>query len=280
MTKKEYFSKVCFCHSRFDSLMTPEGTKYEPASCWKDVYYTLRNAKKLICITGWAVWDQLHLFRGADKAIYNKTLGELLIEKANEEVDVSVMVWSEYTSGSILPEKGFMGTHDMETYNRFKNTKVKCALAPREISVNELTDYTQNVFSSGAYTHHQKSIIADADNGGGARRLVAFVGGLDLTGGRWDTPEFPLFSTLLNEHEGDFRNSNAKSIPETQGPREPWHDIHSLVEGPVAYDVLENFYERWDKQVGFFSAVLFNHNYDNMHSCFYFLRIRARNTES
>ena len=190
------------------------------------------------------------------------------------------MVWSEYTSGKVLPEKGFMGTHDMETYNRFKNTRVKCALAPREISVNELTDYTQNVFSSGAYTHHQKSIIADADNGGGARRLVAFVGGLDLTGGRWDTPEFPLFSTLLNEHSGDFRNSNAKSIPEMQGPREPWHDIHSLVEGPVAYDVLENFYERWDKQVGFFSAVLFNHNYNNMHSCFYFLRIRARNTES
>ena len=88
MTKKEYFAKVCFCHSRFDSLMTPEGIKYEPASCWKDVYYTLRNAKKLICITGWAVWDQLHLFRGADKAIYNKTLGELLIEKANEGVQV------------------------------------------------------------------------------------------------------------------------------------------------------------------------------------------------
>ena len=117
-----------------------------------------------------------------------------------------------------------MGTHDMETYNRFKNTKVTCALAPREISVNELTDWTQNQFSSGAYTHHQKSIIADAENpiGGAARRLVAFVGGLDLTGGRYDTPEFPLFSTLLREHYLDFRNSNAKSVPPMQGPREPW----------------------------------------------------------
>lgn len=165
------------------------------------------------------------------------------------------MVWSEYTSGTILPEKGFMGTHDMETFNRFKNTKVNCALAPREISVNELTDWTQNQFSSGAYTHHQKSIIVDAENSmGGARRLVAFVGGLDLTGGRYDTPEFPLFSTLLNEHYGDFRNSNAKSVPPTQGPREPWHDIHSKVEGPVAHDVFENFYERWEKQVCFWST--------------------------
>ena len=68
--------------------MTPEGTKYEPAAGWKDVYYTLKGAQKLICITGWAVWDQLQLFRGEDKAIYDKTLGELLIEKANEGVQV------------------------------------------------------------------------------------------------------------------------------------------------------------------------------------------------
>ena len=69
--------------------MTPENTKYEPASCWKDVYFTLRAAKKLICITGWAVWDQLYLFRGENKKIYDKTLGELLIEKANEGVTVT-----------------------------------------------------------------------------------------------------------------------------------------------------------------------------------------------
>ncbi len=55
------------------------------------------------------------------------------------------------------------------------------------------------------------------------------MGGLDLTGGRYDTPCHPLYSTLLNEHYGDFRNSNAKSVPPEQGPREPWHDIHSKV---------------------------------------------------
>ena len=74
--------------SRFESLISREGIKYEPAACWKDVYFTLRGAKKLICITGWAVWDKLHLFREEDKAIYSKTLGELLIEKANEGVKV------------------------------------------------------------------------------------------------------------------------------------------------------------------------------------------------
>ena len=173
---------------------------------------------------------------------------------------VYVMVWSEKTSGDVV-EKGFMNTHDMETYNLFKNTKVKCALAPRELERNELTDYLQNEFASGTYTHHQKSVIVDAPMQqftslpapGGApeeetRRLIAFVGGLDLTGGRWDTPSHELFSTLLNEHLDDFRNSNAKSVPPEQGPRQPWHDIHMRVEGPAAHDIFLNFYERWLKQ--------------------------------
>lgn len=30
-------------------------------------------------------------------------------------------------------------------------------------------------------------------------------------------------------------------------PREPWHDMHSKIDGPAAYDVLTNFEERWLK---------------------------------
>lgn len=30
-------------------------------------------------------------------------------------------------------------------------------------------------------------------------------------------------------------------------PREPWHDLHSKIDGPAAYDVLTNFEERWRK---------------------------------
>ena len=33
------------------------------------------------------------------------------------------------------------------------------------------------------------------------------------------------------------------------GPREPWHDVHSRAEGPVAIDCLTNFEQRWRKQV-------------------------------
>ena len=32
------------------------------------------------------------------------------------------------------------------------------------------------------------------------------------------------------------------------GPRQPWHDIHCRLQGPVATDVLVNHVQRWLKQ--------------------------------
>ena len=44
------------------------------------------------------------------------------------------------------------------------------------------------------FTHHQKTVVVDAEmTGSDKRRLVGFIGGVDLTDGRFDTPEFPLF---------------------------------------------------------------------------------------
>lgn len=32
------------------------------------------------------------------------------------------------------------------------------------------------------------------------------------------------------------------------GPREPWHDIHMRVSGPIVLDILQNFRERWQRE--------------------------------
>ena len=106
------------------------------------------------------MWDKLHLLRGPGSD--GRTLGQLLVDKAEEGVAVYVMLWSEKTSGDVIGQKGVMGTHDMETFHFFKTTKVCCALAPRELEVNEFTDLLHNEFASGAYTHHQKCVILDA----------------------------------------------------------------------------------------------------------------------
>lgn len=233
----------------FANLQKPDGRLHVPARCFYDIYHGIKSARNIICVTGWAVWDKLTLQRGRNPSVSFTTIGDLLIERANAGVDVYVMIWSEKTSSEAIAQ-GFLGTHDMETYGRFKGTKVKCALAPRALDKKELSDYFQNEFISGTYTHHQKSIVCDAHNPNtpGKQRLIAFVGGFDLTGGRWDTPSHPLFSTLLYEHKNDFRNKNVHCISPTQGPREPWHDIHARVEGSIAFDVFQNFSDRWLKQ--------------------------------
>lgn len=56
------------------------------------------------------------------------------------------------------------------------------------------------------YTHHQKTVIVDADAGNNRRKIMAFVGGLDLCDGRYDTPHHPLFRTLKTEHKDDYHN--------------------------------------------------------------------------
>ncbi len=46
--------------------------RYDAQACWHDVYHALMGAENLICITGWAVWDKLQLFRGSDLNIDNR----------------------------------------------------------------------------------------------------------------------------------------------------------------------------------------------------------------
>ena len=56
------------------------------------------------------------------------------------------------------------------------------------------------------YTHHQKTVIVDTDAGGSKRKILAFLGGLDLCDGRYDTPQHPIFSTLQTVHKDDYHN--------------------------------------------------------------------------
>ncbi|XP_073295739.1 phospholipase D alpha 1 [Primulina huaijiensis] len=230
------------------------GKYYEPHRCWEDVFDAITNAKHLIYITGWSVYTEIALIRDSrrQKEGGDTTLGELLKKKASEGVKVIMLVWDDRTSVGLLKKDGLMATHDEETEHYFQGTEVNCVLCPR--NPDDGGSFVQDLQISTMFTHHQKIVVVDSSLPNGEderRRIVSFVGGIDLCDGRYDTPFHSLFRTLDTAHHDDFHQPNFTGAVITKGgPREPWHDIHSRLEGPIAWDVLFNFEQRWKKQGG------------------------------
>ncbi|KAM7483646.1 hypothetical protein LguiB_008229 [Lonicera macranthoides] len=230
------------------------GKYYEPHRCWEDIFDAITKARHLIYITGWSVYTEIALIRDSrrQKPGGDITLGELLKKKANEGVAVLMLVWDDRTSVDLLKKDGLMATHDEETANFFEGTDVHCVLCPR--NPDDGGSMIQDLQISTMFTHHQKIVIVDSEMPSGEsrqRRIMSFVGGLDLCDGRYDSPFHSLFRTLDTAHHDDFHQPNFTGADITKGgPREPWHDIHSRLEGPIAWDVLFNFEQRWKKQGG------------------------------
>ncbi|WCJ30288.1 phospholipase D alpha 1 [Euphorbia peplus] len=235
-------------------ILLKDGKTYEAQRCWEDIFDAIANAKHLVYITGWSVYTEITLVRDPHRPKQNGglKLGELLKRKADEGVNVLMLVWDDRTSVEEFKKDGLMATHDQETEQYFRNTKVHCVLCPR--NPDNGGSIVQGFEISTMFTHHQKSVIVDfemPDNASTKRRIVSFVGGIDLCDGRYDTQDHPLFKTLDTIHHDDFHQPNFQgSSIQKGGPREPWHDIHCKLEGPIAWDVLYNFEQRWKKQVG------------------------------
>ena len=118
--------------------------------------------------------------------IDQRTLGQILVDKANEGVSVFVMIWDDPSSVRLFGVAGVQATNDEATYNFFRPTKVNCVKVAREIDFSKDQFWSDVGQATGSihYTHHQKSVVCDAAGPGNLRRLVAFVGGIDLTNGK------------------------------------------------------------------------------------------------
>lgn len=74
-------------------------------------------------------------------------------------------------------------------------------------------------------SHHQKVVVVDD--------AVAFVGGLDLTRCRWDTPEHTCDAPLRCDADGK--------------PHGPFHDVQAIVDGDAARALGELVRARWQR---------------------------------
>ena len=56
------------------------------------------------------------------------------------------------------------------------------------------------------FTHHQKCVLVDTQASGNKRKITAFIGGLDLCDGRYDTPDHRLFCDMDTVFLNDIHN--------------------------------------------------------------------------
>ncbi|CAN8320846.1 unnamed protein product [Cochlearia groenlandica] len=225
-----------------------DGTFYQHERCWEDICHAILEAHHMVYVVGWSIFHKVKLVRETSRRFPNGddlSLGDLLKYKSEEGVRVLLLVWDDKTSHNkyFINTTGVMQTHDEETRKFFKRSSVSCVLSPRYAS-SKLSIFKQQVVGT-LFTHHQKCVIVDAQASGNNRKISAFIGGIDLCDGRYDTPQHTLFKGLDTVFQGDFHNPTFPGG--TKAPREPWHDLHCKVEGPSAYDILTNFEQRWKK---------------------------------
>ncbi|KAL8459390.1 hypothetical protein ACS0TY_036764 [Phlomoides rotata] len=162
-------------------------------------------------------------------------LGDLLKKKSEQGVRVLMLIWKDKTSFDkfFSNSTGIMKTHDKETHKFFKDSAVRCLLAPR-FTNSTFRNFKEQTLRA-LYSQHQKCVIVDTQGDADNRKLTAFLGGLNLCDGRYDTPEHRLYRDLDTVFKDDFHNPI-----DDHGPREPWHDLHCKLEGPAI-----NFEQRW-----------------------------------
>uniref|UniRef100_A0A2N9HQH0 Phospholipase D n=1 Tax=Fagus sylvatica TaxID=28930 RepID=A0A2N9HQH0_FAGSY len=229
-------------------ILLDGGKIFQHAKCWEEICHAILEAHHLIYVIGWSIYHRVKLVRESSQPLPaggELSLGDLLKYKSQQGVRVIMLIWDDKTSHDkfLLKTEGVMQTHDEETKKFFRHSSVHCVLAPRYAS-NKLSIFKQQVVGT-LFTHHQKCVVLDTQASGNNRKITAFIGGLDLCDGRYDTPEHRLFGDLDTVFENDIHNPTFPSCD--HGPRQPWHDLHCKIEGPAAYDILKNFEQRWKK---------------------------------
>ncbi|CAG8984041.1 hypothetical protein HYALB_00002982 [Hymenoscyphus albidus] len=213
------------------------------------VSVALERATETIYICDWWLSPELFLRR---PPYFNQEwrLDQILKRKAESGVKIFVIVYREVEAAL--------------TCNSAHTKHALQALCPKgtpghgNIVVMRHPDH--NVLENAAdmtfyWAHHEKFIVIDYN--------LAFIGGLDLCFGRWDSHQHPLadvhpegVSTEVwpgqdfnNNRVMDFQSVNdwkSNELSKAEYGRMPWHDVAMAVVGDCVYDIAEHFVLRWN----------------------------------
>ncbi|KAG8716450.1 Phospholipase D1 [Ceratobasidium sp. 423] len=230
--------------NRFDSFAP---IRLNVAAQWlvdgRDYFWNLSRAillaKERIYIHDWWLSPELYLRRPGKEQF---RLDRLLKRKAEEGVKIFVILYKEVSNRTTPTDSNYT-----------KQTLVN-------LHPNIMVQRSPSHFATGTFywAHHEKLCVID--------EAIAFMGGLDMCFGRWDTAQHVLIDDgephgppgveqiwigkdYSNARVLDFHTLNKPEhdmYDRTKVPRMPWHDVAMQIVGQPARDLCRHFVQRWN----------------------------------
>ena len=271
--------------NRFDSFAPPrddcrakwyvDGQDYMAA-----VADAIEAASKEIFIADWQISPHIFMKRpdtGVDSLKWR--LDQMLLKKANESIRIYILLYWESKKIADMD----LGSAFAQSTLKHQNIKVL-----RHPDLSTILHYAiDGIFW---WTHHEKVVVVD--------RSIAFVGGIDLCFGRWDTHNHELTddyavhpcatengkcdsaqgeavryrrwigkdygNTFVGGSRTELHLPMVDYVDRSQVPRMPWHDVACSFTGPPARDVAKHFIQRYNS-VGNEDQLSFGGNFDTDH---------------
>lgn len=196
----------------------------------------LRMAKDVIFIHDWWLSPELYMRRPV-RGNQNYRIDRILKEKAEQNVKIFIVVYRNVGST--------VGTDSLWT---------KHSLLSLHHNIHVIRSPNQWLQNTYFWAHHEKFTVID--------NTVAFVGGIDLCYGRFDTPDHVLHDEQTDLEDQIFPGkdySNARvcdfydldkpfqsMYDRSMVPRMPWHDVQMMTVGEPARDLSRHFTQRWN----------------------------------
>ncbi|KAI0010017.1 phospholipase D/nuclease [Xylariaceae sp. FL0662B] len=270
------------CNNRFQSFApeTSGGVKWfvDGASYFHAVSMALEGARESIYILDWWLSPELYLRRPPSRNEQYR-LDNMLRAAAERGVQVRVIVYKEVTQAltidSAHTKHALEALHPNIRVFRHPDhlptdrSKLETAFEGMSLDSLRLNAFNLGQFSGDAlkelygsfgdtvlyWAHHEKLCIVD--------RRIAFMGGLDMCFGRWDTNSHP----IADAHPGnldaiiypgqDYNNArvydfegldnwNHNQLDRTKSSRMGWSDVALSLKGPIVGSLIDHFIDRWN----------------------------------
>jgi phospholipase D1/2 len=223
------------------------------AGAFADLAKAIKGARHFIFVVDWSFQPLTRIAPRTGKPALSDTVGHMLLEATKRDgMLVAIHTW-DHTNVAAPDPMNDDGDSVLNAIAKamggFKGDKRPANLLWR---MSSRTGF--------GFSHHQKFVVLDADEGDGRRVIKAFFGGLDLTKGRFDFADSPIVPAnppvepfQLSVTAGKFSQDdwyNAEFADNRALPRQAWQDFYANIVGPSAWDVVREFVGRWNRTAG------------------------------